>query len=357
MRAMLTHLVILMSFVWYGCDGGQAAGEDIATAEELPSQAEDVGEVEAPAVRVPAEWEQHAATWMQWPGQYEATMRPAFADVIQVIQAYEPVHLVVGTAAERDAAEQFLAGRDVPLSHVSWHVFPVDNAWMRDNGPVYVTDGEGTWIQDWSFDAWGGNFGADVTYLDDDAIPGRVAGFLGIGAEDKTPYILERGNLEFNGADTLILGWDCQDDRNPGLSRGEHEAILTSAFGVTRIIWAFGHQEGEGTTGHIDGVARFIDEATVAVGDYGMATGDALAEDLEAAGFDVIMHPGDMNWLVGNGFIVAGAEGDAAFDAETKAALQSFFPGRDVHLIDVQAVWSQGGGIHCITNDQPAPAN
>ena len=31
--------------------------------------------------RVPAEWEPHAATWMQWPGPWEAAMRPAFGAI------------------------------------------------------------------------------------------------------------------------------------------------------------------------------------------------------------------------------------------------------------------------------------
>ena len=37
-------------------------------------------------VRVPAEWEPHAATWMQWPGVWEASVRPAFARIIDVVQ-------------------------------------------------------------------------------------------------------------------------------------------------------------------------------------------------------------------------------------------------------------------------------
>ncbi|MEL7529195.1 MAG: agmatine deiminase family protein, partial [Pseudomonadota bacterium] len=39
--------------------------------------------------RVPAEWEPQAAVWMQWPGNYEKNMRPAFADIIQAVQKHE----------------------------------------------------------------------------------------------------------------------------------------------------------------------------------------------------------------------------------------------------------------------------
>jgi agmatine deiminase len=61
-----------------------------------------------------------------------------------------------------------------------------------------------------------------------------------------------------------------------------------------------------------------------------------------------------MNWLVGNGFVAAMAFGDVGADAAAKAQLEGFFPGRDVHMIDANTLWSSGGGIHCVTNDQPA---
>ena len=62
-------------------------------------------------VRVPAEWEPHSATWMQWPGPYETALRPAFADIIKVVSAYEPLHLLNRSAAEQKQAKSFLQRR------------------------------------------------------------------------------------------------------------------------------------------------------------------------------------------------------------------------------------------------------
>jgi agmatine deiminase len=42
-----------------------------------------------------------------------------------------------------------------------------------------------------------------------------------------------------------------------------------------------------------------------------------------------------------------------ATDAAAKDQLKSFFPGRDVHMLDASTLWSAGGGIHCVINDQP----
>ena len=309
---------------------------------------------EAQPVRVPAEWEPHAATWMQWPGPWEAQMRPEFAEIIRVIQAYEPMHLLTSTQAEKSAAQQFLANRGVPSGNLTWHVVPVDNSWMRDNGPVYVTQDGETWIQNWRFDAWGGNFGAEIPWRNDNDIPGYVGDYLDLEVENRQDYVLEKGNLEFNGAGTLVLNWDCQNDRNPGLSQAEHEEILTEAFGLNRIIWAYGHYPEDGTTGHIDGTARFIDENTIAIADYGSSIEIDLAAACQAAGLEVVWYPGDPNWLVGNGFVAGVSSGNATTDADLKSRLESYFPGRDVHMIDVSSLAESGGGIHCVTNDQPA---
>ena len=319
-----------------------------------PSQVSEPVNPTSNTLRVPAEWEPHAATWMQWPGRWETAMRPAFVEIIAVIVQYEPLHLLVNDQAQKDEAVAMLAAAGVAEDELTWHILPLDNAWLRDNGPIYVTDGQQMLVQDWRFDGWGGNFGADVTYEADDVVPQYIAPQLSWQLQDRSDYILEKGNLEFNGRETLVLNWDCQDDRNPGLSQAEHEAILREAFGVTQIIWSYGHFPDDGTTGHIDGVARFINADTMAIVDLGLGTEQQLAADLEAAGFNVVWFEGNPNWLVGNGFVLGMREGNDADDAYVAEQLQAFFPDRNVHLVNADSIIEGGGGIHCVTNDQPA---
>jgi len=305
-------------------------------------------------LRVPAEWETHAATWMQWPGRWEAGMRPAFARIIATVQQYEPVHVLTGSASEQSEAKRFLADRGVALESLTWHVVPIDNAWMRDNGPVYVVDDGDLRILDWGFDAWGGNFGPEVGHRADDRVPSFVGSVLGLSVADLGSYVLERGNLESNGAGTILLNWDCQQHRNPGLSQAEHEAILRSALGAKTILWAHGYDRVDLTTGHIDGIARFAAEDVVLVADFpSQVEFDRFVADCVAAGLTVIRYPGDPNWLVGNGFVAAMSAGETE-DGDLRAILESAFPGRDVHMIDAQSIAASGGGIHCVTNDQPA---
>ena len=61
-----------------------------------------------------------------------------------------------------------------------------------------------------------------------------------------------------------------------------------------------------------------------------------------------------LNWLVGNGFVIAVGFGDDTTDAAARKRIEGYFPGRDVHIIEMLASWYDGGGVHCHTNDQPA---
>ncbi|WP_421984346.1 agmatine deiminase family protein [Roseibium sp.] len=310
-----------------------------------------VSVAEAASPRVPAEWEPQAAIWMQWPGRYEKEMRPAFADIIQAVQKHESVHLLANSEKEQQAAASFLVNRGVSVANVTWHIVPIDNAWMRDNGPIYVTDGETLTIQNWAFTGWDGSTGA--TYHKDDRVPVRLGTLLGMEVADRTDYVLEKGNLEVNGAGIALLNWDCQKQRNPGLGKEEHEQILKEALGLTEIIWSYGHHPDDITTGHIDGSARFINPTTVAIADTGEDTETRLAEDLQTLGFNVEWYPGDVNWLVGDGYVVAMSELDEDLDATLRQELQRYFPAREVHLVDAWSIADGGGGIHCVTNDQP----
>jgi len=327
-----------------------------------------------PGPRIPGEWEPQAATWMQWPTAWEASLRPDFGRIIAMVQLYQPVHLLVLDGSLEQDARQHIGSAGGDPDKVVYHQLAYDNSWMRDNGPVYaIQDGELV-VLDWGFDAWGGNFGNDIPYAADDSIPNKLAGFLGQPVLDFGDYVLERGNLEANGAGTVVLGWDCQADRNPGWDETATNELLAERLGATQVVWIRGHDPLDLTTGHIDGIVRFVDETTVAVarslipGDPNAVLMEDAAQVLAQAGFQVVRidapglvpYKGEqlpaiyMNWLVGNGFVAAMAFGKSDWDAAARATFEGLFPGRKVHMIETLELWYNGGGIHCVTNDQPA---
>ncbi|MCP4046883.1 MAG: agmatine deiminase family protein [Gammaproteobacteria bacterium] len=337
-------------------------------------------------LRVPAEWEVQEAIWLQWPGSFEQTYEPAFAQMSEVISRYQKLHILVNNNAieTRARAAIVTAGGDPGHSNITWHSIANDSAWMRDNGPVYVTENGIMRVQNWEFDAWGGGFdtpGATVPYANDNLVPNVVGSLLGMNVE-QIDIVQERGNLEFNGKDTLILNWSVIGDpnRNPNYTREQATADMKQYFGVSQVIWVEGWQANDLTRGNIDGIARFISQDTVVVGEclqgsicYTNATEKAIydnaATTIEDAGFTVIREPFDkstnynggenfdidyMNWLVGNGFVIAVGFEDTAQNAAAAARLKTYYPNRDIFVIDMLASWDSGGGAHCHTNDQPA---
>ena len=359
--------------------GTQIACSDDDTEDLTPTPTKETPTIETkPNIRVPAEWEPQVATWVQWANEYvekqenetqaQADKRAedvftAYANFIKVIQIYQPVHLIIHPEEDEAETKTFLSGKGVDISEdkLIIHSVAVDNSWMRDNGPIYVTDGTNSWVQNWAFNGWGGGFEGGVwgyepgstTYVNDNKIPLMIAEYLNMEVLDCQNYVLEKGNIEVDGAGTLAINWSCQDHRNPGLTKEQHESILKNGLGVEKIIWADGYYEGDGTIGHIDGMARFIKENTIVVTQYDNSPTDILnvfANHCEDEGLTVIRFDGDPNWLVGEEFVVAnGAEAGDDF----KATLQEFFPNHTIHLIDASAIANQGGGIHCVTNDQP----
>ena len=335
--------------------------------------------------RVPAEWEPQAGVWLQWPGPWERSYESAFARIASVIARYQPLHILYSSNAIQANAEEAIkrVGADPAHENIHWHAIPYDSAWMRDNGPVYVKESGKLKIQNWGFDAWGGAFGASVPFRHDNEAPLAVAELVGLETEN-IEVVHERGNLEFNGVDTVLLNWSVLGDprRNKDYTKAKAEQDLKHHFGVSRVVFIEGVPMGDLTNGHIDGIARFINPTTVVVGQCvdGSTCSepehptrkvfDAAASAIAAAGFDVIRDPIEtsveyrgeaydtnyLNWLIGNGYVITTGFGNKKADSAAKARLESYFPGRDVHVIDMLESWAAGGGVHCHTNDMPAIA-
>ena len=282
--------------------------------------------------RVPAEWEPQEAIWMQWPGYWEKDYEITFAKITEIVSRYEKIHILYDS--KQIYAEAQKAIRDVKADpenkNIYWHEVPNDNAWMRDNGPIYALEDNELRIQNWNFDAWGGAFGSEIPFNLDNEVPDKVGEILGLPV-DQIEIVHERGNLEFNGSDTVMLNWSALADPNRNLNDNKHQAErdLKAHFGVTKVIFIEGIPNGYLTKGHIDGIARFIGLRTVVVvqcptrslcqpGSKDAETYDNSAKIIKEAGLSVIKEPIEglvkhngqlfdtnyMHSLVGNGFVI-----------------------------------------------------
>lgn len=331
--------------------------------------------------RMPAEWEPHERTLIGWPcrvSSWGATLeqgRAEFAAVANAIAAFEPVSMVC--ASEGDAA-----GARARLSaSVEVIVEPMDGSWLRDNGPLFVTDGTRREARHFRFNAWGERHAA----RDRDA---RLGATLARRLGDPVTFVdvvLEGGAIAVDGAGTIVAPEGClmHPTRNWYLSRDEVEAELTSALGATRVVWVpQGLSEDlerdpdrmyYGTDGHIDLFLDFIAPGRCLI--LNVPESDPnfpiLAEArrcLLAAGIEVIDFPfmsgfesgghayiaPYLNFYICNGaVIVPVAAADPDMDEAALRLIGEHLPGREVVPVTMRAGPMQGGAVHCLTQQVP----
>jgi len=334
---------------------------------------------------MPPEWAPHAATWLSWPfddalwrGRLEGVRRD-FAGLVAAILRFEPVVLNVrDREAEEDAARR-LADLGADTGRLSFHRVPLNDAWFRDNGPLFVVDGRGrVALTDWRFNAWGEKF---PPWDDDDRAPAAVAERLGM-RRFAVPYVLEGGAVDVNGRGVCLTTRSCllSRRRNPEPSEARAEARLRDNLGVRHVVWLEGSLEGDHTDGHIDTLARFVDDGTVAcafTADESDPNHAPTAHNLEALRalrspdgepYRVVplplprrrmlhagrrLPPSYANFYVGNGFVAVPLYDDES-DAVALDTLRPLFPGREVLGLGAAELISGGGAFHCVTQQQPA---
>ncbi|MGB3772462.1 MAG: agmatine deiminase family protein [Rhodococcus sp. (in: high G+C Gram-positive bacteria)] len=330
--------------------------------------------------RMPAEAEPHERTWMAFPSpgyslgdteeeRHEA--RTTWAAVARAVAEFEPVTVLVDPRESRTAAEYL--GSDITLLEA-----PLDDAWMRDIGPTFVLADDGTvGAVDWVFNGWGAQ---EWATWDNDALIGALVAHAADVPLVTSPLVNEGGGIAVDGAGTVLVTDTVQLDpgRNPSWSRADVETELARTLGVDRAIWLprglSRDAETYGTRGHVDivaamptpGVALVHDQRNPAHPDHEVSRD--IMDILAQQGLRVVPVPAPtvlrddegfvdysyINHYVVNGGVVA-CSFDDPHDDEAVRILSEAYPGRKVVTVDARPLFARGGGIHCITQHQPAP--
>jgi len=330
---------------------------------------------------MPAEWAPHARTWMCWPCRIEAWgsaegmvhARHATARIARAISAFEPLTLAV---RHEDLAEAKLAtGCKVQLFET-----PLDDSWARDTGPTFLRGpAGGRGAVRWQFNAWGNKY---RPYDKDAALAARIAAEADVRLYE-APLVCEGGAINSDGEGTLLATEQCllNPNRNPQLTQQQVEERLALYTGARRIIWLGSGFSDDETDGHVDNIACFVAPGRVLVGvphskfypDFERVM-EAIrrlreARDAEGRTIEVVEieqprvvrfgwrgHPlpvSYVNFALPNGGVVMPSFDDVN-DERARAVLADCFPGRDILQIEAGDIVQGGGGIHCITQQEPA---
>ena len=342
--------------------------------------------------RMPAEWEEHEATWLawphnrsDWPGRF-APIPWVYGEIVRRLVEGERVRIIVPGRVHEAKARKLLARVGAASERVEFFRWPTDRSWTRDFGPICVRREHPepeVAVARFRFNGW-------AKYPDfrrDDQVPERVAKTLDLKLRRAVfkgrPVVLEGGGIDVDGRGTILTTEECLLDpfvqvRNPGFRRADYEQVFLEALGATQTIWLGRGLAGDDTHGHVDDLARLVNPRTIVLcreKDPRDANHRALEENRErlqgarlADGsrpevaelpmprplvFDARRLPASYaNFYIANAAVIVPTFNDLA-DREALGILAGLFPDRPVVGIHaVELVWGLGT-LHCLTQQQP----
>lgn len=329
------------------------------------------------------EWYPQEAVILAWPEEgmdWEYILpevRACYTEIIDNILRFTNVVLLAGMGGgiAPQLLKEWQHTREYKLILIS--DFPLNDTWMRDVMPLFGRkDGQRT-AYDFGFNGWGLKFAAN---LDNRAV-GRLF-HIGLFS-DKTQgrghrdFILEGGAIEVNSRGEL-LSTACvlqEPNRNPSRHPDYNNTIM-SYMGVLKHHMLEGDLAlaGDDTDGHIDTMARFVDDDTIlyCYSEEVPQTVQLRSElerltTIEGRPYSLIPLPLPKqaydeegyplpatyaNFLITNGAVLVPIYQDS-MDKVALEIIQEAMPNYEVVGIDCRALVQQHGSLHCITMQMP----
>lgn len=334
-------------------------------------------------VRLPAEWEDQDGVLLSWPHAnsdwqpHLDRVEPVFTAIAREISRFERVLIV---APDIEQVRRQLRAGDVDPGQMTLVQMETNDTWTRDFGPITVISKGSPMLLDFGFNGWGLKFPAHF----DNQITARLAesGVFGQHKVHVPGLILEGGSIESDGNGTLLTTSACllSPNRNPHLDRGAIEDRLACLLGATRLLWLEnGALAGDDTDSHIDTLARFCSQDTIAysrcddAGDEHFPALSAMEAELQsfctADGHPYKLIPLPWpdpcfardghrlpatyaNFLIINKAVLVPTYG-LRQDAQAQATLAKVFPDRRIIDINCRPLIEQHGSLHCVTMHLP----
>ncbi|MDO5665462.1 MAG: agmatine deiminase family protein [Bacteroidia bacterium] len=256
-----------------------------------------------------------------------------------------------------------------------------NDTWSRDHGAISVFINEKPTLFDFGFNGWGLKFAANHDNQITQHLFEQEEFKPEVQYQSKINFILEGGSIESDGEGTLLTTSQCllAPNRNQPMTQDEIDKYLKKTLGADRILWLnHGYLAGDDTDNHIDTLARFCNENTIAYVKCDDENDEHFDElklmENELKSFktsegesyrliplpmaDAAYHDGYRlpatyaNFLIINGAVLMPTYASAK-DKIAKIQLQKAFPGREIIGIDCRPLIKQHGSLHCVTMQFP----
>ena len=335
---------------------------------------------------MPAEWEKHSATWLAWP--YDETTFPkripaaetVFVEIIKAIYRSETVKLLVLNDDMEARATSLLERDGVDVKKITFFKVKFADVWTRDYGPIFLVNRlqkSLAWTK-WEYNGYGKG---DDPYFSPILIDNEVFNNINLpGKKFQPDIVLEGGAVDVSGQGMCLttLQTLMNPNRNPTKSKIDIENYLEEYLGVQKTIWLKEGLVNDHTDGHVDEIARFAgpnkilcayednpkDENFKILDDNYQVLKNST--DQNGKPFEIIkllmphMFYSDgtkapvsyCNFYIANSVVVMPKFNDPN-DEKAEKTLKSCFPDKEVVAIDCREIIYGGGGIHCMTQQQP----
>ena len=330
----------------------------------------------------PAEWHPQSAVQLTWPHRHTDwesifdEVIPCFVNIAKEIIKHETLLIVC-----QDAEDVRCQLGNIDKSCIVFREMPVNDTWARDHGGITVIEDNKPKVLDFVFNGWGMKFAANH----DNLITRRLFQ-NGTFADDveivnMQPFVLEGGSIESDGRGTMLSTIECLSsvNRNEYLNKEQLEYHLRDFLGIERFLWLEnGYLAGDDTDSHIDTLARFCDENTIAyvqcedTEDEHFEELNAMEDELKAFRTadgqpyrliplpmaDEVVWEGKRlpatyaNFLIINGAVLVPFYRSDK-DEKARKILQKVFLDREIVGIDCCPLLKQHGSLHCVTIQYP----
>ena len=330
----------------------------------------------------PAEWHSQSGIQLTWPH-----IGTDWADILnEVIDCYLSIsreiinrEKLIIVSSDNSEVEQYFS--DEEKKNIIFTEIESNDTWARDHSAISVFIDNKPILLDFGFNGWGLKYASNY----DNQITNRLYKMSvfnpDVEYKNHLNFILEGGSIETDGKGTLLTTSQCllAPNRNQPLSKEQIEEQLKNTLGINRVLWLnYGFLAGDDTDSHIDTLARFCDEDTIAyvkcddVCDSHyfelMQMENELQSFVKSDGKPYNLLPLPMvdalygnsgrlpatyaNFLIINKAVLLPTYGTTK-DEIAKKQLQMQFPDREIVGIDCRPLIKQHGSLHCVTMQFP----
>lgn len=330
---------------------------------------------------LPAEWFRQDAVQLTWPHQesdWNYMLEEAEKCFLNIAKSIAERQRLIIVTKEKERLKNLFTSFE--LAYITFADILSNDTWARDHGAITIFRNGTPICLNFQFNGWGNKFEAKR----DNAInQGLLNREIILRLENHHDFVLEGGAIESDGQGTILTTSKCllNPNRNPDLTKADIKKRLLKSFHANRILWLeHGELLGDDTDAHVDTLARFCNETTIAYVQCTDTTDPHFEElnlmEQELKAFTTklgtpyklvpLPHPEAIyadddgrrlpatyaNFLIINSAVLVPIYG-VSTDDQALDALESVFPDREVIGINCKALIQQHGSLHCVTMQYP----